>query len=107
MLAILIGILMGIPLSLFQFDKEATLIEWGNPEMISRGIPASIWSGIAIAIPCGAGAALSVTQGGSMAIVGVAISAALLPPVRKLQLVFVYEWLFTLITFADERMCSV
>jgi uncharacterized membrane protein len=82
LLAILMGILMGIPLSLIQFDKEATLVEWGNPEMMSRGIPASLWSGIAVAVPCGAGAALSVTQGGSMAIIGVAISAALLPPVR-------------------------
>jgi hypothetical protein len=90
--------MIGIIPAVVPLSKEGSLVEWGNQEMMSRGILPSLWTGILIAIPCGiiqliyivahinnylgAGAALSVTQGGSLTIIGIAISAALLPPVR-------------------------
>ena len=40
----------------------------------------SLWVGIAIALPSGAGVALSVVGGNAGSLVGVAISASLLPP---------------------------
>ncbi|KFM58397.1 hypothetical protein X975_01521, partial [Stegodyphus mimosarum] len=54
--------------------------EWPNSEMISRGVERSLWIGIFIALPSGAGVALSVLAGNAGSLVGVAISASLLPP---------------------------
>jgi hypothetical protein len=48
--------------------------------MASRGVPSALWTGVAIAIPSGFGAALSVLGNNSSSLVGVAISASLLPP---------------------------
>jgi hypothetical protein len=49
--------------------------------MTSRGTPAAFIGGIFTAAPSGIGVALGITGGGINALVGVAISAALLPPV--------------------------
>ncbi|KNC53609.1 uncharacterized protein AMSG_01319 [Thecamonas trahens ATCC 50062] len=54
---------------------------WGTNEQISRGTASGVYAGIALAIPSGAGVALATTGGGISALVGVAISAALLPPI--------------------------
>ncbi|KAG8187350.1 hypothetical protein JTE90_011712 [Oedothorax gibbosus] len=54
--------------------------EWPNPEMVSRGQERSLWVGVLIALPSGAGVALSVLGGNAASLVGVAISASLLPP---------------------------
>ena len=53
---------------------------WPTDEMISRGLPRSLYVGLLIAIPSGAGVALSVLGGNAGSMVGVAISASLLPP---------------------------
>ena len=53
---------------------------WPTDEMISRGIPRTLYVGCLIAIPSGAGVALSVLGGNAGSMVGVAISASLLPP---------------------------
>lgn len=45
-----------------------------------RGMLRSLWVGVLIAIPSGAGVALSVLGGNAGSLVGVAISASLLPP---------------------------
>lgn len=54
--------------------------QWPTPEMLSRGQLRSLLSGVLIAIPSGAGVALSVLGGNAGSLVGVAISASLLPP---------------------------
>ncbi|CAL1273559.1 unnamed protein product [Larinioides sclopetarius] len=54
--------------------------EWPNSEMISRGQERSLWVGVLIALPSGAGVALSILGGNAGSLVGVAISASLLPP---------------------------
>ncbi|XP_060073507.1 uncharacterized protein LOC132553292 [Ylistrum balloti] len=54
--------------------------EWPTSEMKSRGLTRSLWTGILIALPSGAGVALSILGGNTGSLVGVAISASLLPP---------------------------
>lgn len=53
---------------------------WPTEEMASRGVPRALWTGVAIAVPSGFGAALSITGNNTSSLVGVAISASLLPP---------------------------
>ncbi len=55
-------------------------IKTGVLEMLSRGELRSLWVGVLIATPSGAGVALSVLGGNAGSLVGVAISASLLPP---------------------------
>jgi len=45
-----------------------------------RGLERSLWVGVLIAVPSGAGVALSILGGNTGSLVGVAISASLLPP---------------------------
>ncbi|KAG8187303.1 hypothetical protein JTE90_011674 [Oedothorax gibbosus] len=54
--------------------------KWPTPEMAARGMVRSLWSGSLIALPSGAGVAMSVLGGNGASLVGVAISASLLPP---------------------------
>lgn len=54
---------------------------WNQGEQLSRGTLEALYLGVVVAIPSGAGVALATSQGGGVALVGVAISAALLPPV--------------------------
>ncbi|XP_014661440.1 PREDICTED: uncharacterized protein LOC106804679 [Priapulus caudatus] len=53
---------------------------WPTYEMKSRGMLRSWYVGLMIALPSGAGVALSVLGGNTGSLVGVAISASLLPP---------------------------
>ncbi|KAL8577106.1 hypothetical protein ACOMHN_049795 [Nucella lapillus] len=54
--------------------------EWPTLEMSSRGLLRGLVVGMLIALPSGAGVALSVLGGNTGSLVGVAISASLLPP---------------------------
>eukprot|EP00095_Tigriopus_kingsejongensis_P011017 maker-scaffold1087_size63509-snap-gene-0.14 protein:Tk11017 transcript:maker-scaffold1087_size63509-snap-gene-0.14-mRNA-1 annotation:"hypothetical protein DAPPUDRAFT_305061" len=54
--------------------------QWPTPEMQARGQLRSLIGGVLIATPSGAGVAMSVLGGNSGSLVGVAISASLLPP---------------------------
>jgi len=54
--------------------------QWPTQEMLSRGELRALWVGVLIAVPSGAGVALSVLGGNAGSLVGVAISASLLPP---------------------------
>lgn len=48
--------------------------------VVDRGMLRSLWVGVLIALPSGAGVALSILGGNTGSLVGVAISASLLPP---------------------------
>ncbi|XP_070194651.1 uncharacterized protein [Littorina saxatilis] len=61
-------------------SKWRTAEEWPTLEMSSRGVARGLLVGIMIAVPSGAGVALSVLGGNTGSLVGVAISASLLPP---------------------------
>ncbi|KAK3090776.1 hypothetical protein FSP39_014526 [Pinctada imbricata] len=65
---------------------------WPSDEMKSRGMLRGLWVGVLIALPSGAGVALSVLGGNAGSLVGVAISASLLPPaVNAVTTEFVYK----------------
>jgi uncharacterized hydrophobic protein (TIGR00271 family) len=59
-------------------------------EMVSRGTGVGIIIGIAIALPSGVGVALSVLGNNTSSLVGVAISASLLPPAVNCGMCFAY-----------------
>jgi len=78
LICIVVGFLLG--LCICPVVQMLALPEWPTQEMISRGAPRSLIVGVLVAIPSGAGVALSVLGGNSGSLVGVAISASLLPP---------------------------
>ena len=72
---VVIGVVCGI-CAAFTASAE----DWPTAEMEGRGDPIGLISGIAIAIPSGMGVCLSILGGNTSSLVGVAISASLLPP---------------------------
>uniref|UniRef100_A0A7S1KTP6 DUF389 domain-containing protein n=1 Tax=Percolomonas cosmopolitus TaxID=63605 RepID=A0A7S1KTP6_9EUKA len=54
---------------------------WPGDQMIGRGTPEALFTGLFVAIPSGVGVPLSLVAGNVSSLVGVAISAALLPPI--------------------------
>jgi uncharacterized hydrophobic protein (TIGR00271 family) len=73
-----VGFLLGIFFSVFKLENQFE--SWPTDEMRSRGLLRSLWMGVLIALPSGAAVALSVLGGNVGSLVGVAISASLLPP---------------------------
>ena len=62
------------------YIEHYDLTKCPTDEMVSRGQLRALWVGALIAIPSGAGVALSVLGDNTGSMVGVAISASLLPP---------------------------
>jgi len=77
-ICIFIGFFFG--LMVCPWAEEYGVSQWPTQEMISRGELRALWVGVLIAVPSGAGVALSVLGGNAGSLVGVAISASLLPP---------------------------
>ncbi|KAG8227135.1 hypothetical protein J437_LFUL001679, partial [Ladona fulva] len=71
------GLIVGLSSDHYSYSS-ATL--WPTSEMISRGVIRCLWVGVLIALPSGVGVAISVLGGNAGSLVGVAISASLLPP---------------------------
>ena len=59
--------------------------DWPTAEMLSRGTRTTFLCGIPIAFFSGLGVALSVLDDSTSSLVGVAISASLLPPAGKFK----------------------
>ncbi|GMH56507.1 hypothetical protein TL16_g02149 [Triparma laevis f. inornata] len=71
---------LNIPYDWDEFIANTDLLV--SSEMIERGAPSGLLMGLAVAVPSGVGVTLAVTtSGGINALVGVAISAALVPPI--------------------------
>lgn len=64
---------------------------WGTNQQTERGNLTALIGGIGIAIPSGVAVAVAATGGGISALVGVAISAALLPPIVNSAMYFAYS----------------
>ena len=75
LICIIIGAIIG-----FSASWSAAATEWPTEEMASRGDVTGLITGLAIAIPSGMGVALSILGNNTASLVGVAISASLLPP---------------------------
>lgn len=63
---------------------------WPTIEMKSRGMLRSLWVGVLIAVPSGAGVAIGILGGNAGSLVGVAISASLLPPAVNAGMLWAY-----------------
>ena len=88
-LCLVVGVVVGCVFA--PFSEE---FAWPTQEMESRGERTSLLIGLAFAIPSGAGVALSATgSGGSNSLVGVAIAAALLPPVVNAGMCFTFAFI--------------
>ena len=79
-LCVLVGFVVGLGVTPF-YDLP-------TDEMASRGTPEGLLIGIFIALPSGVGVALSVLGNNTTSLVGVAISASLLPPAVNTGLSF-------------------
>ncbi|KAK6620158.1 hypothetical protein RUM44_006559 [Polyplax serrata] len=77
-LTILVGYIIGLIIG--SVDGYYGGDQWPTQEMMSRGLLRSLWVGILIALPSGAGIALGLLGDNSGSLIGVAISASLLPP---------------------------
>jgi hypothetical protein len=73
---VLVGALIACGASFTSLAEDT----WPTNEMQIRGEPSGLLAGIAIAIPSGMGVCLSILGGNVSSLVGVAISASLLPP---------------------------
>ncbi|CAF3458177.1 unnamed protein product [Rotaria sp. Silwood1] len=86
------GFILGL-LTTFAETKWGSSASFPTLEMKSRGDVKRLWVGVLIALPSGAGVALSVLGGNTGSLVGVAISASLLPPAVNCGLLFAYSLL--------------
>ncbi len=87
--ALLICIASGFIVGL-AFSPWGDTLEWPNEEMKSRGTINGLLIGLGIAIPSGVGVALGVLGSNQTGLVGVAISASLLPPAVNCGLMWAY-----------------
>ncbi|KAK6188259.1 hypothetical protein SNE40_004476 [Patella caerulea] len=87
LIGLLMCIMIGFVFGLIPGGMSLNGANWGSTddfptiEMSTRGVPRSLGIGLLIALPSGAGVALSVLGGNMGSLVGVAISASLLPPI--------------------------
>jgi len=72
------------------FSPWGDILNWPNNEMASRGTTNGLLIGLGIAIPSGVGVALGVLGGNTSSLVGVAISASLLPPAVNCGICWAY-----------------
>eukprot|EP01095_Lingulamoeba_sp_RSL-Kostka_P015024 TRINITY_DN678_c0_g1_i1.p1 TRINITY_DN678_c0_g1~~TRINITY_DN678_c0_g1_i1.p1 ORF type:complete len:353 (-),score=81.76 TRINITY_DN678_c0_g1_i1:282-1340(-) len=78
-IALFICIMVGFIIT-FLFLPFGDHLDWPTNEMASRGIYESLLFGLLVASPSGIGVAISLTSSNVASLVGVAISASLLPP---------------------------
>jgi uncharacterized membrane protein len=90
--SLLVCIGIGMLIALGSFWTESAQ-EWPTEEMASRGTFVGLIAGAAIAIPSGAGVALSLLGDNTSSLVGVAISASLLPPAVNAGICWMYALL--------------
>ncbi|XP_043288165.1 uncharacterized protein [Venturia canescens] len=83
MLGIFVSILFGFIFGLILGTTEMPwgYNDWPTDEMKGRGNYRSLWMGVLWALPSGTGVAVALLQGSNGPLIGVAISASLLPPV--------------------------
>ncbi|EGD73468.1 hypothetical protein PTSG_05173 [Salpingoeca rosetta] len=84
LLTLAFGIITGFIVSFYGEE------EWETDQMQSRGTVGGLAPGVLIALPCGVALAISVTSADSTILVGVAIAAALLPPIVNAGLEFAF-----------------
>eukprot|EP01094_Clydonella_sp_ATCC50884_P024820 TRINITY_DN632_c1_g1_i1.p1 TRINITY_DN632_c1_g1~~TRINITY_DN632_c1_g1_i1.p1 ORF type:complete len:408 (-),score=165.72 TRINITY_DN632_c1_g1_i1:271-1338(-) len=95
--AVLSGVVMGFPVLPF-----GEYFDFPTLEMSSRGVWPALIVGVVVASVSGIAVALTLTSGGIASLVGVAISASLLPPAVNSGLSFVYAMLGPVVHGRDK-----
>jgi len=88
--SLLLCVLVGALIALSTSFSRMTERDWPTTEIESRGSRHGLGAGLAIAIPSGMGVCLSLLDGNTSSLVGVAISASLLPPAVNSGICLVY-----------------
>lgn len=96
---VVIGALVGLPAAFTRLADE----DWPTNEMLIRGDAVGLLTGIAIAIPSGMGVSLSVLGGNQSSLVGVAISASLLPPAVNTGVCLMYAFLLQIKAVSTDK----
>ncbi|XP_063382398.1 uncharacterized protein LOC134668855 isoform X1 [Cydia fagiglandana] len=98
-LALVVGFIFGLTIS--AVDERYGVGQWPTDEMMARCELRSLWVGVLVAIPSGAGVAVAVLGEYTSSLVGVAISLSLLPPAVNAGLL----WAMALVhlIFADDQ----
>ncbi|CAB4014000.1 Hypothetical predicted protein [Paramuricea clavata] len=94
--SVVVGFVFGCicgPLGVNGASWDNTKGIWPTQEMSSRGMTRGLWVGVCIALPSGAGVALSVLGGNTRPLVGVAISASLLSPAVNSGMLWAYSFI--------------
>ncbi|KAJ8716009.1 hypothetical protein PYW08_013294 [Mythimna loreyi] len=101
-LSLVMGFLFGLTICAID-ERYGVVDDWPTTEMISRCEYRSLWVGLLVAIPSGAGVALAVLGEYTSSLVGVAISASLLPPAVNAGLLWAMALTRLMVTSEDER----
>ena len=104
LLCVLIGFIMG--LAYCPLVHLLKLKQFPTSEMVNRGQPRNLVTGVLVAIPSGAGVALGVLGGNSGSLVGVAISASLLPPAVNAGLLWALSFLLAVNPALEKDMIA-
>merc|ERR1719495_1601766 len=93
-ISLLICMLVGFIVSLCFIGLDVTeFYEWPTGEMTGRGQPKVMYEGLLIAVPSGVGVSIGLLDSDMCPLVGVAISASLLPPAVNTGMLLAYSWL--------------
>lgn len=90
LISLVICILTGAVVSL-SLGWSSIANSWPNPEMLNRGEPINFYIGLPIAFVSGLGVAVSLLDDQTSSLVGVAISASLLPPAVNAGMLWVAQ----------------
>ena len=99
MICIVTGVIVAACMLPFQVTED-----WPTPEMYNRGSLTSFWVGFPVAFFSGLGVAVSLLDEQTSSLVGVAISASLLPPAVNAGMLWVSFWAYhpETHTFSDD-----
>jgi uncharacterized hydrophobic protein (TIGR00271 family) len=90
-ISLLVSVFIGVLIAVGSFWSTSAE-EWPTEEMSLRGTTVGLITGVAIAIPSGMGVALSILGNNTSSLVGVAISASLLPPAVNAGICWAYAF---------------
>ena len=101
-ISLMVSVFIGVLITIGAFWTQAAE-EWPTEEMESRGTVVGLVTGIAIAVPSGMGVALSILGNNTSSLVGVAISASLLPPAVNAGICWMYALLLRVNAVENAR----
>ncbi|KAH9641670.1 hypothetical protein HF086_005116 [Spodoptera exigua] len=98
-LSLLFGFIFGLILG--STEMPWGFGDWPTEEMKGRGNVRSLWMGVLWALTSGTGVALALLQGSAGPLIGIAISASLLPPVVNCGLYWALACIWLLLVLED------